>query len=80
MCSPSWSPDRPVGQVKEVCSLLESLLAAEPRLGGRLQGLVGQLSRCGPSLWLQAWLHSMFQLAATSDQSLLSEVSKNVDP
>ena len=67
------------GQVRVVCSLLESLLAAEPGLGRRLQGLLAQLSRYGPSLEVQAWLARMFHLsAAGSDTSLLTEVSSTV--
>jgi hypothetical protein len=68
--------EQQAAEVVEVCQLLESLLAVEPRLACQLGGLLGQLSRYGPSLELQAWLHRMFSLAATWDDSLLTEVTK----
>jgi hypothetical protein len=57
-----------------MCRLLESLLSADPALASRLNGLVSQLSSCGPSLHLQTWLHRMYELSASTDQTLLSEV------
>ena len=64
-------------EVVSLCELVESLLAAEPGLACRLHGLVGQLSRYGPTLQLQAWLHRIFELAAGTDTSRATEVSAN---
>jgi hypothetical protein len=58
-----------------VCGLLESLLAAEPGLAGRLDCLVGQLARYTPDPPLIAWLRRMFSLLASLDKSLLKDVS-----
>ena len=64
-------------EVVGVCELLESLLGAEPGLACRLHGLVGRLSRHGPSLHLQAWLHRMFELSGGTDTSRSTEVSRH---
>ncbi len=58
-----------------MCGLLESLLAAEPGLAGRLDCLVGQLARYTPDPPLIAWLRRMFSLLASLDKSLLKDVS-----
>jgi hypothetical protein len=66
---------RLTGELAGVCGLLESLLAAEPGLAGRLDCLVGQLARYTPDPPLIAWLRRMFSLLASLDKSLLKDVS-----
>lgn len=63
-------------RLTSVCSLLESLLAAEPGLACRLRPLVSALSRCAPSPELLAWICRMFELsAAGADSVLMAEMS-----
>lgn len=70
---PALTEEEIEARLISIRGLLESLLAAEPGLAYRLHGLVGQLSLYGPSLHQQAWLHRMFELAASFDNTLLAE-------
>ena len=64
-----------IQQLTELGGLLESLLGAEPGLAPRLDWLVGGLSGHTHCPELCAWLRRMFSLAASSDKSLLTDVS-----
>jgi hypothetical protein len=58
-----------------LCTLLESLLAADPSLAPRLGGLVAQLAGYMPSPQLSAWLSRMFILAVGSNKGFPKNVS-----